>query len=100
MARVELEVRNEHGLHARPAALFVQTAGRFAAKITLLNLDRSHAKPIDAKSIMSVLTAGVHTGGRIALEAAGPDADEALRALTELVQSGLGEAMTGGPTAQ
>jgi phosphocarrier protein FPr len=100
MARVELEVRNQHGLHARPAALFVQTAGRFNSKITLLNLDRPSAKPIDAKSIMSVLTAGVHSGGRIALEADGVDSEEAITALTELVASGLGESASDGPPAQ
>lgn len=100
MARVELEVRNQHGLHARPAALFVQTAGHFSSTITLLNLDRPSAKPIDAKSIMSVLTAGVHTGGRIALEAAGADADEAITALTQLVRNGLGESDPEAPAAQ
>lgn len=100
MARVELEVRNEHGLHARPAALFVQTAGRFSSKITLLNLDRPSARSIDAKSIMSVLTAGVHTGGKIAIEADGIDAEEAINALTALVTSGLGEHSGDAPTSQ
>jgi phosphocarrier protein HPr len=100
MARIELEILNEHGLHARPAALFVQTAGRFRSKITLLNLDRPSAKSIDAKSIMSVLTAGIHTGGRIALEADGADSDEAISALTQLVQGGLGESPSDKPTAQ
>lgn len=90
MARVELEIHNQHGLHARPAAIFVQTAARFKSRITLENLDRP-GKPIDAKSIMSVLTAGIHQGSRIALEADGPDAEEAIAALTELVKSGLGE---------
>ena len=99
MARVELEIRNEHGLHARPGALFVQTAARFQSKITLLNLDRPAAKPLDAKSIMSVLTAGVHAGGRIAIEAEGADADEAIDALAELVHSGLGEAPAGNSTS-
>ncbi len=90
MARTELEIRNEHGLHARPAALFVQTASRFQAKITLENLDRP-GKAIDAKSIMSVLTAGVHAGGRIVLQAEGADAAQAIEALTALIASGIGE---------
>ncbi len=91
MARIELEILNEHGLHARPGALFVQTAGRFASKITLQNLDRPTSQPIDAKSIMSVLTSGIGTGGRIAVEAHGADEDAAIDALTALVRSGLGE---------
>ena len=90
MARAELEIRNAHGLHARPAALFVQTASRFQARITLENLDRP-GKAIDAKSIMSVLTAGVHTGGRIVLVAEGADADQAIEALTVLIEGGIGE---------
>jgi phosphotransferase system HPr (HPr) family protein len=94
MARTELEIHNAHGLHARPAALFVQAANRFQSSITLLNLDstRGQARPVDAKSIMAVMTAGIHAGHRVALEAEGPDADEAIAALTDLVQSGLGEA--------
>jgi len=90
MARAELEIRNAHGLHARPAALFVQTASRFQARITLENLDRP-GKAIDAKSIMSVLTAGVHAGGRIALKAEGADAAQAIAALTALIEGGIGE---------
>ncbi len=90
MARAELEIRNAHGLHARPAALFVQTASRFQARITLENLDRP-GKAIDAKSIMSVLTAGVHAGGRIALQAEGADAAQAIEALTALIEGGIGE---------
>ncbi len=90
MARAELVIRNAHGLHARPAALFVQTASRFQARITLENLDRP-GKAIDAKSIMSVLTAGVHTGGRIVLVAEGADADQAIEALTVLIEGGIGE---------
>ena len=93
MARAELEIRNAHGLHARPAALFVQTASRFQARITLENLDRP-GKAIDAKSIMSVLTAGVHAGGRIVLEAEGTDAAQAIEALTALIEGGIGEGET------
>lgn len=93
MARIELEIHNAHGLHARPAALFVQAANRFQSAITLVNLDstRAQPRPVDAKSIMAVMTAGIHAGHRIALEAEGPDAEEAISALTELIRSGLGE---------
>ncbi len=93
MARTQLEIHNAHGLHARPAALFVQTASRFQAKITLQNLD-GPGKVIDAKSIMSVLTAGVHAGGRIVLEAEGVDAEQAIEALTALIEGGMGESET------
>lgn len=88
MERRDIEVTNEHGLHARPAALFVQTAARFSSRITLRNLSRS-GKEANAKSIMEVLTAGVDRGSRIQIEADGDDASGAVQALAELIESGL-----------
>jgi phosphotransferase system HPr (HPr) family protein len=87
--QVELEITNEHGLHARPAALFVQTAARFQSAISLRNLSRPGSRIVNAKSIMDVLTAGVDSGSRIELTADGEDAGEALDALTSLISSGL-----------
>ncbi|HEX8917440.1 MAG TPA: HPr family phosphocarrier protein [Chloroflexota bacterium] len=86
----ELEVQNEHGLHARPAALFVQRSARFRSAITLRNLTRD-GKEVNAKSIMDVLTAGVEKGSRIQIFATGSDADEAVESLTELIRMGLGD---------
>jgi phosphotransferase system HPr (HPr) family protein len=93
MARetVELEVRNAHGLHARPAALFVQTAARFSSDVRLKNLGKS-GRELNAKSIMEVLTAGVDQGTHIELIAEGDDAGQAIAALRELIESGLGDA--------
>jgi phosphotransferase system HPr (HPr) family protein len=87
---VEIVVANPSGLHARPAALFTQAAARFAAKITVENLDRGKG-PVDAKSILFLLTAGVSRDQRIRLTADGPDEDEAVDALVDLIESGLGE---------
>lgn len=90
MARetIELEIRNEHGLHARPAALFVQTAARFTSSISLQNL-KEGGRTVNAKSIMEVLTAGVDQGSRVALIAEGDDAGEAIGALRDLIERGL-----------
>ena len=90
MRSVELVVRNPSGLHARPAALFTRTAGGFAAKITVENLDRGNG-PVDVKSMLMLLTAGVSRDQRIRLTADGPDEDAAIAALVELVESGIGE---------
>jgi phosphotransferase system HPr (HPr) family protein len=90
MQTVELTIVNRSGLHARPAALFVEAAGRYEARITVENLDRG-SRPVDATSILMVLTAGVQRGHRIRLTADGPDEDAALRSLGELIASGLGE---------
>jgi phosphotransferase system HPr (HPr) family protein len=88
MAQTELEVKNAHGLHARPAALFVQKASQFSSTIILRNLSRG-SKEANAKSIMEVLMAGVDQGARIELVAEGEDAERAVEALTDLVRDGL-----------
>jgi phosphotransferase system HPr (HPr) family protein len=87
---IRLTVRNPSGLHARPAALFVRTAGGFGARVQVANLTRG--KPAtDAKSILGVLSLGVSHGHEIELTADGDDAPAALTALKELIEAGLGE---------
>lgn len=81
----EIVVRNEVGLHARPAAQFVKLANTFAADITVENLN-SDGAPANAKSILSVLSAGVSQNHRIRLRAEGADAEEAVGALYALIE--------------
>ena len=90
MQTVEITLRNASGLHARPAAVFVQAAARFTSKITVENLDRT-TRPVDAKSILMVLTTGVGRGQRVLLTADGPDEAEAIAALEWAIRAGLGE---------
>jgi phosphotransferase system HPr (HPr) family protein len=87
---VEIVVANPSGLHARPAALFTQAAARFGSRITVENLDRGKG-PVDAKSILFLLTAAVSRDQRIRLTADGPDEDAALDTLVTLIEGGLGE---------
>lgn len=87
MLEKTLIVRHEVGLHARPAALFVQTAKRFASEIEVHHGERR----ANAKSILSVLTLGANQGATLTLRAEGGDAAEALAALVELVESNFGE---------
>ena len=75
------------GLHARPAALFVQEASRFESEITVFNEEES----ADAKSILDLLLLGVNQGSEITVRAEGPDADEALDALSQLHARNFGE---------
>jgi phosphotransferase system HPr (HPr) family protein len=89
---IRLTVSNPSGLHARPAALFVRTAGAFGSRITVANITRGTG-PGDAKSILAVLGLGVSSGHEIELAAEGDDADAAIRALQELVESGIGESV-------
>jgi len=94
---VELIIPNPTGLHARPAARFVRTAMRFEAEITVQNV--THGRPrANAKSMMEVANNGTAAQGeRIRVTAAGEGAEEALRALQALVESGFGEMEEAGP---
>ena len=75
-------VRNDHGLHARPAALFVQKAGSFACRIQLAKEGKA---AVDAKSILSVMGLGVENGETVTLVADGEGAKDALDALELLL---------------
>lgn len=90
MTSIRLVIRNPSGLHARPAALFVRTAGQFGSKVTVAN-PAAGKGPVDAKSILSVLTLGVSSGTEIEVAAEGGDAEAALAAIREAVENGLGE---------
>ncbi len=83
-------VRNRLGLHARPAARFVQTAGRFQATIAMRNLTNARG-PVSARSINAVTTLDVRQGHEIQLIATGPDAEAALAALQSLAGANFGD---------
>jgi phosphotransferase system HPr (HPr) family protein len=90
MQQVTLTLTNVVGLHARPAAVFVQTAARFRSNITVRNLTRE-TPPVNAKAILAVLTLGAERGHEIEIVAEGPDEAEAIVALRSLVESRFGE---------
>jgi len=87
MPEVKVVVTHKVGLHARPAAIFVKAANKFASDIQVTKDDRT----INAKSILSVLTLGVNQGSEITLHAEGEDADAALEELVALVKNNFGE---------
>jgi phosphotransferase system HPr (HPr) family protein len=93
MRSVEVVMRNPSGLHARPATVFTEAAAAFTATVTVENLTRGKG-PVDAKSMLLLLTAGVSKGHRIRLVAEGPDEDAAIDSLVGLIESGLGEPAT------
>jgi phosphocarrier protein HPr len=74
-------------LHARAAALLVQTVNRFSAQVTLTK----DGQTIDARSIMGVLTLAATQGSKIQVEASGQDAEQALRAIERLVDKRFNE---------
>ena len=81
MAELTLTVIDPSGLHARPAARFVQAASRFSSTIVI----RHDGREADAKSLIALLGMTIRPSSEIVLAADGPDADDALVALaTEL----------------
>ena len=78
-------LNNEVGLHARPAALFVQTASKFISDIYI----ELKGTKVDGKSIIGVMSLGAFHGEEITLMAKGEDAKEAIEELTKLIEHGL-----------
>jgi phosphocarrier protein HPr len=87
MVEAVLKITNPTGLHARPAARFVQTAAGFRCKVTI----RGNNKAADAKSILAVMSMGLNHGAEIALTADGEDERECLDALVALFADNFGE---------
>ncbi|MGI6231092.1 MAG: HPr family phosphocarrier protein [Tractidigestivibacter sp.] len=90
MVSKQTTIINATGLHARPASVFVTEAKKYQSKVTIKNVDKDTA-PVNAKSIMMILAAGLATGTKIEISCDGPDEQEACDALVALVDSGFGE---------
>jgi phosphocarrier protein HPr len=84
----EATIVNQEGLHARPAARIVRLANSFVAEIELAK----DGLVVNGKSIMCVMMLAAECGSSIVIRANGPDAEQAVEALAELVASGFGEA--------
>ncbi|HJS28180.1 MAG TPA: phosphoenolpyruvate--protein phosphotransferase [Anaerolineales bacterium] len=87
---LSLTLENEHGLHARPAARFVQLASSFEADILVRN-PRTKKGPVPANSLNALATLGAVRGDTIVISASGPDSLPAIEALRVLVQNRFGE---------
>jgi phosphocarrier protein HPr len=87
MTREEFIIQNKVGLHARPAAILVQTANKFKSNITV----GKDGKVVNAKSILGVLSLGVEKGAIINITAEGEDEQEALKTFETLIESKFGE---------
>jgi phosphocarrier protein HPr len=79
-------VGSASGLHARPAKLFVQAATRQPVDVRISVAGKA---PASARSLLSVLALGVEQGTEVTIEADGPEAEQALDALTELLARDL-----------
>lgn len=79
----EFKVLNKYGIHARPAALLVKTAGKYACDIFI----GRKGEEVSAKSIMGLLTIEGHHGARLSVRIVGVDAEEALAEISELFEN-------------
>jgi multiphosphoryl transfer protein len=91
--QVLIPVLNEIGLHARPAALVAELANRFDADLWLAK--PGGAGPVSARSLTGLMTLVARKGDELVATASGPEADEALVALTQLALEGFGEGVAG-----
>ena len=87
MPEREVKIINKLGIHARPAAEIVKTAGKFRSSITIVRDDLE----VNAKSIMGVMMLAAEFGATIVLRAIGEDADTALDALASVIANKFGE---------
>ncbi|USS40143.1 HPr family phosphocarrier protein [Thermococcus aggregans] len=85
MLEAKLKIKNKTGLHARPAAMFVETARKFKSEITILKGNNS----ANAKNILQVLALGIEYGDEIILRVSGEDESDALKELVHLVEEVL-----------
>lgn len=83
MVEKEVTVRNRAGIHARPAALIVQTASQYQSHI---EFKKDH-ETINAKSIMGIITLGASYNSSITIAADGDDAEEAVESLARLFEN-------------
>ncbi|RNB74705.1 HPr family phosphocarrier protein [Brevibacillus panacihumi] len=81
MVQQQVTVKLKTGLQARPAAFFVQEANRFAAEVFV----EKDNKKVNAKSIMGIMSLAISSGTDITISAEGPDANQAVSSLTQLV---------------
>ena len=88
MEKKNFNITAETGIHARPATMLVQTAGKYGSHITL----EYNGKSVNLKSIMGVMSLGVGQGADVTITAEGDDAAEAIEGITATMKSeGLGE---------
>ncbi|OCL26196.1 phosphocarrier protein HPr [Orenia metallireducens] len=87
MVEKKVVIKNDTGIHARPASLIVQKANEFTSDITL----GKDGQDVNAKSIMGIMSLGVSKSTEVTIKAEGADAAAAVDALVDLIESGFGE---------
>lgn len=89
MASRKVIIKNKLGLHARPAMMFVETASKYRAEVSVCRTDQS--EPVDGRSIMQMMMLAATEGTQLEISATGEDAENAVEALVDLVKSNFQE---------
>lgn len=87
MIKEKVTIVNDAGLHARPAAALVKLASKFESDFHI----HMYGYKVNGKSILGVMTLAAEKGAELELELDGPDEKKAVKAITELIDSGFGE---------
>ena len=87
MITKDFTIRNQLGLHARPAAQLTQIAGRYASEVFIAK----NGRRVNAKSIMGVMMLAAGPGSTVTVDADGADAQQAIDAIGRLIDGGFGE---------
>ncbi|MEO0238700.1 MAG: HPr family phosphocarrier protein [candidate division WOR-3 bacterium] len=87
MKEVKLQIKNKLGIHARPAMLFAQTANQFESDVYVTKDDLE----VNGKSVLGLMMLVAPQGSEITIRCEGPDEEEAIKALTKIVEEGFGE---------
>jgi len=87
LTRKNIKITNKLGLHARPAALLVKTAGKYKSEITVSKDDME----VNAKSIMGVMMLAAEKGSMLTITASGEDEEDAVSAIVKLIQGKFDE---------
>jgi phosphocarrier protein len=87
MARAEIEISNNLGLHARASAKLTQLAASFNSEVWM----EKGTRRVNAKSIMGVMMLAAGKGSKVVVETAGPDEQPALESLLKLIADKFGE---------
>ena len=87
MRQLEVEIVNKLGLHARASAKLTQLAARYQSEVWLSR----NGRRVNAKSIMGVMMLAAARGTTVTIETSGPDEQEAMAALLELIKDKFGE---------
>lgn len=83
MEKITIKLNNLEGLHARPAAIFIQVASKYSSELTI----EAHGVTVNGKSIIGIMSLGAFHGEEITLTATGQDEKLMINDLKELIEN-------------